>query len=422
MANSVVPARGMRDIVPADKSNRDRILGIILETYRRAGFAQIETPSVEPLSRLLSNQGGENEKMIFEIMKRGLPCDQPVFARDAADLGLRYDLTVPLTRFYASHAAELPRVFRALQTGPVWRAERPQKGRYRQFIQCDIDIIGDPSIVSEVDLVTTTLKAFEALGMASDVKLLINDRHILLDMLSAFGVAEETSGDVLIALDKADKIGTDGVRSELLSKSLMKEDEADRLLELVTALSDPQAAEEALKQRTIKVDSGNDVSLRELPEIVAAVRELVPWAQVQFDATLVRGMGYYTGPIFEVTHKDRDFSVAGGGRYDQVVGRWLGREVPACGFSIGFERIIDLVDLPDSGGDRVALLYKPGCDTASLLRLRANLLASGVESVSLVVPPRRLTAQFFDGLKEDRYTHFLDGRKEDASLEALRTV
>lgn len=414
MTNPVVPARGMRDILPADKAKRDRVLDIIRRVYRENGFSEIETPAVEPLSRLLSNQGGENEKMIFEILKRGLPHDESVLVADAADLGLRYDLTVPLTRFYATHVNELPRVFRALQIGPVWRAERPQKGRYRQFTQCDIDIIGDDSTVAEVDLLATTLTAFEQLGMADDIVLLVNDRRILEDLLSAHGIDADSAGDALIILDKIDKIGPEKVQAELVSRGIATEANAANLLAATAHLRDNA---DALLEQAEEPQEGS-LDLRELPSIVRAVRALVPWAQVKFDATLVRGMGYYTGTIFEVKHTGFDFSVAGGGRYDRVVGKWLGRDVPACGFSIGFERIIDLVVLPEQSTNKVALLYKPGADPQSLFSLRAELQSAGNE-VGLVVPPRRLGAAFFDSLVEQGYRSWVDSRSDNPELKAL---
>lgn len=422
MAKNVVPARGMRDILPAEKRHRDRILSIIRETYRDAGFEEIETPAVEPLTRLLSGQGGENEKMIFEIMRRGLDPEQPVIVKDASDLGLRYDLTVPLTRYYATHAGQLPRVFRALQTGPVWRAERPQKGRFRQFRQCDIDIIGDPTITAEIDLLTTTVAAFEALGMGEHVKVLLNDRRVLRDLLVASGIPDDNHEAALIALDKRDKVGDQGVRSELLEKQVCTEEQADSLLSAVDFLRGMGGANDApLRDGRVTLPNGAGLELYELPEIVRATRELKPDAVVEFDATLVRGMGYYTGPIFEVAHKDRNFSVAGGGRYDKVVGRWLGREVPACGFSIGFERIADLVQLPEEEKGRVALLYKPGNNPVGVLQLRQELQSAG-HQVGMVVPPRRLKAQFFEALETDEYSHFVDARREDATVDELRPV
>ncbi|WP_206192388.1 histidine--tRNA ligase [Scrofimicrobium canadense] len=419
MANPVVPARGMRDILPSEKEKRDQILSTIADVYLRAGFLPIETPAVEPLSRLTSGQGGENEKMLFQIMKRGLPADGTVAVRDAADLGLRYDLTVPLTRYYASNIADLPRVFRAFQSGPVWRAERPQKGRYRQFIQCDIDILGDESITAEVDLVVTTLSALTALGLGDQVKVLVNDRRFLIGILAAAGIGDDNVDAALIALDKADKIGLGGVRAELVDKGIADAQSADRLLALVASLQDEQVCETALKDGHVVVGD-REVSLQDLPAIVAAVRELIPQARIEFDPTLVRGMGYYTGAIFEVKHKERDYSIAGGGRYDKVVGKWLGRDVPACGFSIGFERIVDLVADTETQGKKVALLYKPGGSPVDLLRLRQELLDQGA-SVSLVVPPRRPNSQFFDGLAEQGYTHSLDARRE-ASAADLREL
>ena len=396
----------MRDILPADKAKRDRVLQIIRDTYRRHGFAEIETPAVEPLTRLLSNQGGDNEKMIFEILRRGLDPDETITVRDATDLGLRYDLTVPLTRFYATHVNDLPRVFRALQTGPVWRAERPQKGRYRQFTQCDIDIIGDDSTVAEVDLLTTTLTAFQNLGMGAQIRLLVNDRRILVDLLNACGISPDQHNEALIVLDKLDKIGAEGVREELASKGITDADTANDLLTLTAQLREQSGPQDApLQTGVITTPSGTEISMRDLPQIVAAVLELLPDAQIVFDATLVRGMGYYTGTIFEVAHRDRNFSVAGGGRYDHVVGKWLGREVPACGFSIGFERIIDLVELPPETEARTALLYKPGQDPVALFQLRRELPGE----VSLVVPPRRRGGAFFDQLAEDGFTHWADG-------------
>lgn len=412
----------MRDVLPQQKQLRDQILQIIRDTYRANGFAEIETPAVEPLTRLASDQGGENEKMIFEIMRRGLPKDEPVIAKDAADLGLRYDLTVPLSRFYATNAAHLPRVFRALQTGSVWRAERPQKGRFRQFRQCDIDVIGDGSITAEVDLLVTTLQAFTALGMQNDIEVLINDRRILTDLLNSVGVAPDAHGETLVVLDKVDKIGEAGASAELVKKGLVTEAQAATLLSNTAHLrTQAEASDLVLAGDSVALPDGTTISLQELPQIIASVKELEPAARVTFDPTLVRGMGYYTGPIFEVKHRQRDFSVAGGGRYDHVIGKWLGRDVPACGFSIGFERIADLVELPASETPRVALFHRPGADPVALFRLRKELREAGFE-VGLVVPPRRLSAQFFESLEAEGYTHSVDGRRTDASLEDLRAL
>lgn len=401
VAQKVVPARGMRDVLPAEKVTRERVLASLRATYRRFGFAEIETPAIEPLSRLRSNQGGENESMLFEILRRGLAPDEPVLPADAADLALRYDLTVPLTRFYASHVAELPDVFRALQIGSVWRAERPQKGRFRQFTQVDIDILGEPAIVAEVDLLVATLTAFADLGMAGDVTLLVNDRRTLTDLLAVAGFAGDAVPGALIALDKLDKIGVAAVADELVALGAPAGVRA--VLDAVLAVRDD--AEAALAAGVL---SGlGDVSLYDLPAIVAAVRQVLPGARVVLDPSLVRGMGYYTGPIFEVKHTRVGSSVAGGGRYDGVVGKWLGRDVPAAGFSIGFERIVDLVEPEPPAGRRIALLYPEGADVPELLATRARLQAEGAD-VTLVRAPRKPSARFFDGLVDQGLTHVAD--------------
>lgn len=398
----------MRDVLPAEKQTRERVLTQLRATYRRFGYAEIETPAIEPLSRLRSNQGGENESMLFEILRRGLAPDEPILPADAADLALRYDLTVPLTRYYASHQAELPEVFRALQTGSVWRAERPQKGRFRQFTQVDIDILGEPSTLAEVDLLVATLTAFADLGMADDVTLLVNDRRTLTDLLGAAGFAGDTVPDALIALDKLDKIGADAVADEL--RALGAPDGVRGVLDAILAVRDD--AETALSSGTLTLPGLGEVSLYDLPSIVAAVRAVLPGARVVLDPSLVRGMGYYTGPIFEVKHSAVGSSVAGGGRYDGVVGKWLGRDVPAAGFSIGFERIIDLVPAEPPAGERIALLHPEGVDVAALLTTRARLQAGGAD-VTLVRTPRKPSATFFAGLVEQGLTHvadFPDGR------------
>ncbi len=414
VAQKVVPARGMRDVLPAEKVTRERVLASLRATYRRFGFAEIETPAIEPLTRLRSNQGGENESMLFEILKRGLASDEPLLPADAADLALRYDLTVPLTRFYASHQAELPEVFRALQIGSVWRAERPQKGRFRQFTQVDIDILGESGIVAEVDLLVATLTAFADLGMADDVTLLVNDRRTLLDLLRAAGFADDRTGDALIALDKLDKIGVAAVADELAA--LGAPANVREVLDAVLAVRDD--AEPALAAGALTLPGLGDVSLYDLPAIVAAVRQVLPEARVVLDPSLVRGMGYYTGPIFEVKHAKVGSSVAGGGRYDGVVGKWLGRDVPAAGFSIGFERIIDLVEPEPAAGRSIALLYTDATDVPALLTARAGLQADGAD-VTLVRAPRKPSARFFDALVEQGLTHVADLTDGDTRVRPL---
>lgn len=423
MAKTVVPARGMRDILPAEKAKRDYVLETIRSTYRGFGFTEIETPAIEPLSRIRSNQGGENESMIYEIMRRDLDRTVPIAPSEAADLALRYDLTVPLTRFYASHCGELPTVFRSLQIGPVWRAERPQKGRFRQFMQCDIDLVGEPGIVAEIDLLVATLTAFQDLGISQEITLLINDRRVLHGMLEAAGFHREAIGDALIALDKLEKIGVAGVSAEIERKGLASQETISRLIDCISGLREQTGPDDLPLQKgefTVG-DGGSTVSLHDLPTIVTAVREILPWARVAFDASLVRGMGYYTGPIFELAHSGSGSSVAGGGRYDSVVGKWLGKDVPACGFSIGFERIIDLLpDVPRSQR-RVALFYDDATEPVALLKLRQELRAGNAQ-VALVRPPRKINARFLDGLAAGGFTHFYDPRPTERVSNMLREL
>ncbi|QPK94088.1 histidine--tRNA ligase [Actinomyces sp. zg-332] len=408
MANTVSPARGMRDILPQEQAKREYVLNIIKNTYKKFGFDEIETPAVEIITRLKSNQGGDNESMLFEIMKRGLDKDADIRVSEAADLGLRYDLTLPLSRFYSSHASELPKVFRVLQTGPVWRAERPQKGRYRQFRQCDIDILGEESVLAEIELIIATLSAFKALKMENKVTLHLNDRRILRDLLLAFDVEEQKCGDVLISLDKWDKIGRDGVSEEIVSKELLSQTQCTLLVDAV----------EELRNTTNIVGkdeitfNGKSINLYDLPKIVETVNEVLPQAKIVFDISLVRGMGYYTGPIFEVVHDDFSSSVAGGGRYDKMIGKWLGKDVPACGFSIGFERIIDLVDLNDESAEKCAVLYSDNISYKDMFKIREIVMQDSIIPV-FVKPPRKLNANFFERLTSEGCKLVLDIREFD---------
>lgn len=411
----------MRDVLPTEKGRREAVLDTIRSVYTRFGFCEIETPALETLERLRSNQGGDNESMLFEVLKRGLASNEAVFPGDAVDLALRYDLTLPLTRFYATHASELPSVFRSLQIGPVWRAERPQKGRYRQFTQCDIDVIGEASSLAEVDLLIATLAAFEELGMADDVTLLINDRRILQDLMEAAGFETAQIPAALISLDKLDKIGEAGVRKEMLHRKLASSEVIDELLSVITLLRDQDNLSSlSLREGNLILPGDWKINLYELPAIVQTVTEVLPWAAVVFDASLVRGMGYYTGPIFEITHAAASSSVAGGGRYDGVVGQWLGRDVPACGFSLGFERIVDLVFSRNTRQQRIALFYNDDTPATELMLLRKSLMTDGSE-VTLVRPPRKLSRRFLNDLVAEGITHICDPRNgtEDAEVRKL---
>ena len=357
------PVNGMRDILPAEMEIRDYVIGLVKETYKSFGFTPMETPCVESIENLSGKQGGENEKLVFKIMKRGekLNIETGKTENDLADSGLRYDLTMPLSRYYANHQADLPKPFKALQIGPVWRAERPQKGRFRQFYQCDIDILGDASNLCETELILATTTLLSKIGFKG-FEIRINDRRILKAMAAFAGFPEESMGDVFITLDKMDKIGVEGVKEELVSAGYAA-DAVDRYLGLFAAAEGKtgtdalRAVAEVLNEALPQAVTEN---LTEIFRVVDAAKECD--FTLVFDPTLVRGMGYYTGPIFEIAVPEFGSSVGGGGRYDEMVGKFLGQQVPACGFSIGFERIISI--LVDQGfkvpgaKDRVALLLE----------------------------------------------------------------
>ena len=335
------PVTGMKDILPSEMMLRDYCIGVIKKTYAEFGFTSIETPCVESLANLNSKQGGENEKLIFKVMKRGekLNLETAKEENDLADSGLRYDLTVPLVRFYANHANELPSPFKALQMGNVWRADRPQKGRYRQFMQCDIDILGEPSNLAEIELILATTTTLGRLGF-KDFKIRINERRILKAMAAYSGFPEEEYDNVFITLDKMDKIGIDGVAEEL-EKSGFSKESIDKYLDLFRAVEDKNGID-GLSVIAQKLGDYLEEEVRtSLEEIISSV-DATKSAQFEivFDPTLVRGMSYYTGTIFEVSMPQYGGSCGGCGRYDKMVGKFLGQDTPACGFSIGFERII----------------------------------------------------------------------------------
>jgi histidyl-tRNA synthetase len=350
----------MRDLLPHQVRIRESATEKILSVYRRYGFVRIETPALESLSILTRSDGGENEKLIFKVLKRGEKLEG-ARVEDLADLGLRFDLTVPLVRYYAHNHAKLPSPLRAIQIGPVWRAERPQKGRYRQFTQCDIDVIGLASHVAEIELIRATADALLALDLA-DLVIRINDRRILLAITRASGFPDSASTGVLISLDKLDKIGADGVEAELRSHGHSATSIA-RLFSLLDRLR--KTTEDAYGQgRWLGLGLDESVT-RALDEVIAVVEaDAGPRYQIRFDPTLVRGMGYYTGQIFEIAYAGYPSSVAGGGRYDDMVGRFLGRPVPACGFSIGFERIASLLEerpgAAGAAGAKTVLLVEAG--------------------------------------------------------------
>ncbi|ALX66565.1 histidine--tRNA ligase [Microbacterium sp. XT11] len=373
----------MRDILPADKARREHVLSIIRDRYRSHGFDEIETPALEEYSRLHAGIGGDNEKLAYNVLRRGLDAEAIREAADdpaaLADLGLRYDLTVPLARFYASNRGQLPGVFRSIQIGPVWRAERPQKGRYRQFVQCDIDIMGDDSARAEAELMVASLDALDALGLEG-ATVRVNDRRVLDWMLESFGFALDERPGVLITIDKLDKIGPDGVAAELRERGA----DSGAVGAFEAFLRRPQTMEyNPFGERQIRKalpDGAPDEIVAHLVGIGDAVaagtgRSDVP---LVFDPFLVRGMGYYTGTIFELAHPSVDYSLGGGGRYDGMIGRFLGQQVPAVGFSLGFERLVDLVRTEtDAVARAVVLIHDADVPVAELVAHKSRLIAGG---------------------------------------------
>ncbi|MBU1586576.1 MAG: ATP phosphoribosyltransferase regulatory subunit [Actinobacteria bacterium] len=392
MASQVNPPRGMRDFLPTEKAQRERVLAVIRHSFTERGFDEIETPVMEDSERLHAGLGGDNEKLAFGVMKRGLTVDDLKTATeplDLADLGLRFDLTVPLARFYASHRGELPTVFRAIQMAPVWRAERPQKGRYRQFIQCDIDIIGEAGTMAEIELITATVATLDALGLEG-TSIRVNDRRLLTSALELLGFPPKEHEPVLITIDKLDKIGQGGVITELRDRGFPAGpvDALEAFFHRPTTMEFLPFGEAAI--RKFLPEGVDETAVAELASIGETVNRVIGRDIVTFDPWLVRGMGYYTGAIFEVAHPTESYSLGGGGRYDGMIGRFLGTDVPAAGFSLGFERIVDLVELDgDSGTDAVALVHDADVDPATLLREQARLVGEG-KRVRLERKPRNL--------------------------------
>lgn len=342
MALSKKPVNGMKDILPEEMQIRDYVQQVIKDTYRSFGFTPIETPCMENIANLSNKQGGENEKLIFKVMKRGekLKIDEAKEEADLVDFGMRYDLTVPLVRFYANNANDLPSPFKALQMGSVWRADRPQRGRYRQFMQCDIDIIGEPSNLAEIELILATTTTIGRLGF-QNFEIRINERRILKAMAAYSGFPEEEFDTVFIILDKMDKIGLDGVAEELEKEGYAKES-IDKYLALFKGV---ETAENGIKYLASTLEGFLEPEVEQnLLEIIDSVESAkTADFQMVFDPTLVRGMSYYTGTIFEIAMPELGAACGGGGRYDKMVGKFTGNDVPACGFSIGFERIILLL-------------------------------------------------------------------------------
>jgi histidyl-tRNA synthetase len=412
MALSKKPVTGMKDILPEEMEIRDYVISVIKETYGNFGFTSIETPCVENIANLNCKAGCENEKLIFKILKRGekLRLEDAKSEEDLVDGGLRYDLTVPLVRYYSNHANELPSPFKALQMGNVWRADRPQRGRYRQFMQCDIDILGEPTNLAEIELILATTTTLGKLGF-KNFQIRINDRQILKAMAAYSGFAEDDYDQVFIILDKMDKIGIEGVEAELLEAGYAQES-VTKYMELFKGL---EAAENPISYITDTVadvlPEGVKESFQEIIDSVEATKG--DFFELVFDPTLVRGMSYYTGTIFEIAMPEFGGSCGGGGRYDKMVGKFTGNDVPACGFSIGFERIILL--LMESGfkvpkaGRKQAYLIEKGLPSKRLCavmqeaqeeRSKGNQVLVARMNKNKKFQKEQLTAQGYEEFKE----------------------
>ena len=445
MAMKKKPVTGMKDILPREMEIRDYAIGLIKETYKTFGFTSVETPAVEHIENLSSNQGGENEKLIFKVLKRGdkltssvrkmiADSDDPEFENvlmpdtsGLTDSGLRYDLTLPLSRYYSNNANDLPSPFKALQMGNVWRADRPQRGRYRQFMQCDIDILGEPGIIAEIELILATTTLLGKLDF-SNFTIRINDRRILKAMAAYSGFAERDYDTVFIILDKMDKIGLDGVKEELL-----KEGYAEGTVEKYLGLYEKLVGNDAESEAKVSADDKAKISIEniksiketlgdyldaEVSENLSTIITSVEGAKaadfgISFDPTLVRGMSYYTGPIFEISMDEYGGSVGGGGRYDEMIGKFTGQATPAVGFSIGFERIVMLLlennfQVPGTGSRKAYLVEKnmPAEKMQKIMALAKQERDAGtIVNVSIMKKNKKFQKE---KMQEEGYTEFVE--------------
>lgn len=402
----------MKDILPKEMAIRNYVMNMIRETYGTFGFSAIETPCVEHIENLCSKQGGENEKLIFKIMKRGekLKLDTAKTENDLTDSGLRYDLTVPLSRYYSNNANELPVPFKALQMGNVWRADRPQRGRFRQFMQCDIDILGEPTYLAEIELVLATTTLLGKLDF-HNFTIRINDRRILKAMAQYSGFPAESFDTVFIILDKMDKIGIEGVAEELEKEGFAKES-IDTYLGLFREITNDVEGVRYIKEKLSDVlDAGIAEDLETIINTVESVKTVD--FKMSFDPTLVRGMSYYTGPIFEISMDEFGGSVGGGGRYDEMIGKFTGNNTCACGFSIGFERIVMLLlergyEIPTKNGKKAYLIEKnmPADKLLNILKQATEERSAGTQiNISIMKKNKKFQK---DQLAADGYTEFVE--------------
>lgn len=393
-----IPSKGMRDILPQEMFLREYVLNIMKETYKKFGFNSIETPIVEHIENLTNKSGGDNEKLIFKILKRGekLDLNNIVDETSLVDSGLRYDLTVPLTRYYSNNESLLETPFRSLQIGNVFRAERPQKGRFREFLQCDIDILGEKTNLAEIELITAVITFLKKLDF-KDFTIKINDRKILKAMVLYAGFLESDISKVLISLDKMDKIGIDGVKDELLSLGY-NESNVIKFLDLFNNEIDIDSF-----TKIINVDLGVVNNLKEIIDITSNIID----ARIIFDPTLVRGMNYYTGPIFEIKVEEISSAIGGGGRYDEMISKYSNLDTPACGFSIGFERLILILKergfkVPTSS-TKIALIINDNSNKLEVIK-EANSLRKDNVVVKVVKRSKNFKHQI-EVLEENNYTY-----------------
>jgi histidyl-tRNA synthetase len=412
MALKKKPVTGMKDILPKEMEIRNYVTSMIRETYASFGFTSIETPCVEHIENLCSKQGGENEKLIFKILKRGekLKLDQAKEEADLVDSGLRYDLTVPLSRYYSNNANDLPSPFKALQMGYVWRADRPQRGRFRQFMQCDIDILGESTYMAEIELVLATTTLLGKLDF-HNFTIRINDRKILKAMAQYSGFPQESFDTVFIILDKMDKIGLEGVAAELEKEGFAK-DSIDTYLGLFEKITNDVEGVRYCKE--ILKDVLDPKVAEDLETIISTVEEVkTADFKMSFDPTLVRGMSYYTGPIFEISMDEFGGSVGGGGRYDEMIGKFTGSNTCACGFSIGFERIVMLLlergyQVPTKNGKKAYLIEKnmPADKLLAILK-QANEEREAGTQVNISIMKKNKKFQKAQ-MTEEGYTEFVE--------------
>ena len=417
MKLSKKPVNGMKEILPAEMKIRDYAISVIKETYAKFGFTSIETPCMEHIENLCSKQGGENEKLIFKVLKRGekLNLETAATEADLVDFGMRYDLTVPLVRFYSNNAANLPSPFKALQMGNVCRADRPQRGRYRLFMLCDIDILGEASNLAEIELILATTTTIGKLGF-KNFRININDRRILKAMAAYSGFNEEDFDTVFIILDKMDKIGMEGVEKEL-KESGFEASAVDKYMDLFKGMKE---AEDSLEFLAEEIKDFLDSDVKEgLSEIINSVKATKNADfDLVFDPTLVRGMSYYTGTIFEIVMPELGASCGGGGRYDKMVGKFTGQEVPACGFSIGFERIILLMlesgfKIPNES-EKVAYLIEKGVSGDRLCEIIAKAQEARSEGKQVLVARMNKNKKFQkEQLISEGYENFEEFYKEE---------